>query len=74
MAKDKCDRNCKTCGIDNRSYCAVQISLANQEMLMQLGQSIANLANAMSPLLTPGENIVPPVTEEEGIVPKAEKK
>lgn len=74
MAKDKCDKNCATCGIDNRSYCAVQIGMANQEMLMQLAQTVNQLVNTLSPLFMPGENLIPPATEEEETSSKAEKK
>lgn len=44
MAKDKCDRNCATCGAENRSFCAVQMAMANQEMLMALTAKIDALA------------------------------
>lgn len=40
MAKEKCDRNCATCGAENRSYCAVQMAMANQELLLALAAKI----------------------------------
>lgn len=40
MAKDKCDRNCATCGADNRSFCAVQMAMANQEILMAMSAKL----------------------------------
>lgn len=42
--KDKCDKNCATCTTDNRSFCAVQLALANQELLLSL---INNRDNAV---------------------------
>lgn len=44
MAKEKCDRNCATCGAENRSYCAVQMAMANQEILLALTAKIDALA------------------------------
>lgn len=40
MAKDKCDRNCATCGAENRSFCAVQMAMANQEILMAVAAKL----------------------------------
>lgn len=40
MAKDKCDRNCATCGAENRSFCAVQMAMANQEILMAMSAKL----------------------------------
>lgn len=31
MAKEGCDKNCTTCDIGNRAYCAVQLGLKNQD-------------------------------------------
>ena len=36
MAKEGCDKNCATCDIGNRAYCAVQLGLKNQELLMNI--------------------------------------
>lgn len=44
MAKDKCDRNCATCGAENRSFCAVQMAMANQELLLAMSAKIDALA------------------------------
>lgn len=44
MAKEKCDRNCATCGAENRSYCAVQMAMANQEILLALSAKVDTLA------------------------------
>lgn len=44
MAKDKCDRNCATCGAENRSFCAVQMAMANQELLLALSAKLDALA------------------------------
>lgn len=44
MAKEKCDRNCATCNAENRSFCAVQMAMANQEILLSLSKTINELA------------------------------
>lgn len=44
MAKEKCDRNCATCGADNRSFCAVQMAMANQEILLAMSAKIDALS------------------------------
>ena len=38
--KEKCDRNGATCGMDNRIYCSIQMSMANQEILMKLTERV----------------------------------
>lgn len=43
MAKEKCDRNCATCAQENRSFCAVQMAMANQELLVNLSKQIEEL-------------------------------
>lgn len=43
MAKDKCDRNCATCVAENRSFCAVQMAMANQEILLALTKQVSEL-------------------------------
>lgn len=54
MAKDKCDRNCATCGAENRSFCAVQMAMANQEILLALSAKIDALsANNNAELIPP---------------------
>lgn len=67
MAKKGCDNNCVTCGIGNWSYCALQIGKANQELLMKI-------LNALSPIMMPKENLIPPAMEEEEESSMAEKK
>lgn len=60
MAKDKCDRDCSTCGNDNRSFCAVQMAMANQEILLALVKEVRELAvrqNAETELIQPVCNI-----------------
>ncbi len=44
MAKDKCDRNCATCGAENRSFCAVQMAMANQELLLEVSAKLDALS------------------------------
>lgn len=44
MAKQNCDKDCMTCALEQRSYCAVKMSIANQEMLMALTAKIDALA------------------------------
>lgn len=54
MAKDKCDRNCATCGAENRSFCAVQMVMANQELLLALSAKLDALtANHNAELIPP---------------------
>lgn len=57
MAKEKCDRNCATCGAENRSFCAVQIAMANQEILLELMKQVGVLAESMRQETT----FIPPV-------------
>ena len=54
MAKDKCDRNCATCGAENRSFCAVQMAMVNQELLLALSAKLDALtANHNAELIPP---------------------
>lgn len=57
MAKQNCDKNCLTCGQEQRSYCAVQMANANQELLMSLLQEVREMkscgANLIAPQFTP---------------------
>lgn len=46
MAKEKCDRNCATCGAENRSFCAVQMAMANQEILLALTKQVGELVQS----------------------------
>ena len=54
MAKEGCDKNCATCDIGNRAYCAVQLGLKNQELLMNMQTIISGLIQVLTPILTPG--------------------
>lgn len=65
MAKDKCDRNCATCGAENRSFCAVQMAMANQELLMAMSAKLDALA------ANNNAELIPPVIAEP-TVPGAE--
>lgn len=60
MAKDKCDRNCATCGAENRSFCAVQMAMANQEILMSLTKQVGELAELAKSTKKETE-LIPPV-------------
>lgn len=51
--KDSCDKNCATCPLDNRTYCAVQIALANQALLMQHTEALADLTSRMTVTAAP---------------------
>ncbi|WP_302821616.1 hypothetical protein [Parabacteroides goldsteinii] len=53
MAKEKCDRDCSTCGNDNRSFCAVQMAMANQEILLAIAKEIRNMKGDSDGLLPP---------------------
>ena len=52
MAKEGCDKNCATCDIGNRAYCAVQLGLKNQELLMNMQTIISGLIQVLTPILT----------------------
>lgn len=53
MAKEKCDRNCATCGTDNRSFCAVQMAMANQELLLSLLKEVKDMKNGDKDFILP---------------------
>lgn len=58
MAKEKCDRDCATCGAENRSFCAVQMAMANQELLLAMSAKIDALAERNN------AELIPPVIAE----------
>lgn len=58
MAKDKCDRNCATCNAENRSFCAVQMAMANQEILMAMSVKLDALTAQNN------AELIPPVIAE----------
>lgn len=60
MAKEKCDRNCATCGAENRSFCAVQMAMANQEILLALTRQVGELA-ALAKSTKDVAELIPPV-------------
>lgn len=62
MAKKDCDKDCMTCGQEQRSYCAVQMTKTNQEILMSLLQEIRGMKRDGGNLIVP--HFVP-ATEEE---------
>lgn len=62
MAKQNCDKNCLTCGQEQRSYCAVQMAKANQELLMSLLQEVREMKDSGANLIAPQFS---PVREEE---------
>lgn len=58
MAKNGCDKNCSTCDLGNRTFCSVQLSLKNQELIMQqekkmdeMEETMKTLIQILSPLL-----------------------
>lgn len=53
MEKDRCDRNCATCGAENRSFCAVQMAIASQEILMTILQEVRDMKSSHGDLITP---------------------
>lgn len=53
MAKDKCDRDCSTCGNDNRSFCAIQMAMANQEILLELIKELRDMKKGEKDLIPP---------------------
>lgn len=59
MAKEKCDRDCSTCNTENRSFCAVQMAIANQEILLTLVKKVDDLSirqEASAELISPACN------------------
>ena len=66
MAKEKCDRDCSTCGNDNRSFCAVQMAMANQEILMAIVEETRKMKGGSEVILTPSP-LMP--SEEENTEP-----
>lgn len=58
MAKEKCDRDCATCGAENRSFCAVQMAMANQELLLAMSAKLDALA------VKNNAELIPPVISE----------
>lgn len=63
MAKKDCDKDCMTCALEQRSYCAVKMSMANQEILMAIAAELHNRKSEKVGLIVP--NLVPIPTEEE---------
>lgn len=61
MAKEKCDRNCATCGAENRSFCAVQMAMANQEILLALTKQVSDLTTAFAKSTKKETELIPPV-------------
>lgn len=68
MAKTGCDKDCSTCALDNRMFCAVQLGLKNQELILQQGaiiskqqEMISSLVQLLSPLLSQAAAPIPPM-------------
>ena len=81
MAKTGCDKDCSTCDMNNRTFCAVQLSLANQELIMQQGNIIAqqqeminSLVKILSPLLSQDTAPISPIPGGEVKVPESKTK
>lgn len=60
MSKTGCDKNCSTCDINNRSFCAVQLGLKSQELIVQQQEMINSLVQILSPLLSGGAAPISP--------------
>lgn len=65
--KTGCDRDCSTCDVGNRSFCAVQLSLKNQELLIEQQSTIAqqqeiikSLVEVLTPILSPSASLTSP--------------
>lgn len=81
MAKTGCDKNCSTCDLNNRAFCAVQLGFKNQELILQLGAALqeqqkitSSLIQVLSPLLGKNEAPIPPIPGGADNVPEAETK
>lgn len=60
MAKEKCDRDCSTCNAENRSFCAVQMAIANQEILLTLVKKVDDLSERKETMA----ELIPPVCKK----------
>lgn len=58
MSKTGCDKNCSTCDIGNRAFCAVQLGLKNQELLLNMQNTVQALIGVLAPLL-PAQDAAP---------------
>lgn len=81
MAKNGCDKDCSTCDIGNRTFCAVQLGLKNQELIVQQGAVIAqqqemigSLVQILSPLLSQSAAPITPNLGGEEKVPEVKNK
>lgn len=82
MAKTGCDKNCSTCDINNRSFCAVQLGLKNQELIMAQGaiisqqqEMIGSLIQLLSPLFKQDAAPISPIPGGEEVkVPEVKQK
>nr|DAF47727.1 MAG TPA: SAM superfamily protein [Myoviridae sp. ctByu2] len=75
MAKQGCDKDCSTCGINNWTYCAVQFGLKNQELLLQQQEMISSLITILSPLFSQATApIAPSIPGEEDVKEKVPEK
>lgn len=68
MAKTGCDKDCSTCDMGNRTFCAVQLGLKNQELIVRQGaiisrqqEMIGSLVQLLSPLLAQDAAPIPPI-------------
>lgn len=60
MKEKGCDRNCATCSVENRSYCAAQLGLRNQESLARVEESLKLVAGVLQKMLPSNEPLISP--------------
>lgn len=65
--KNGCDKDCSTCDVGNRAFCAVQLGLKNQELLIQQSATIAQqqeiiktLVSVLTPVLSSSTSLIKP--------------
>lgn len=58
MAKQNCDKDCSSCSTDQRCFCAVQMGITNQELLIRIAQEIDKLKGEDGGLIVPHINSI----------------
>lgn len=75
MAKQGCDKDCSTCDMNNRTFCAVQLGLKNQEIILKQQEVITSLVGILSPLFPQAAApIAPSIPGEEELKEKVPEK
>lgn len=70
MKENGCDRNCATCTPENRSYCAAQLGLRNQETLAKVNESLTIVASLLQKIIPSDAPLISPNPGGEVEVPE----